>query len=60
VEAEAVPEPACGGALYDGGNETASTQAELDGFLVDYAAKGTRSSWRAWEKVEDRDTYKLS
>ena len=39
--------------------KVASTQAELDGFLVDYAAKGTRIELDGTEKVEDRDTYKL-
>lgn len=37
----------------------ASTQADLDGPLVDYAAKGTRVELAGMEKVEDRDTYKL-
>jgi outer membrane lipoprotein-sorting protein len=37
----------------------ASKQAELDGFIVDYAAKGTRIELDGMEKVEDRDTYKL-
>jgi len=37
----------------------ASMQAELDGPLVDYAAKGTRVDLDGMEKVEDRDTYKL-
>jgi hypothetical protein len=37
----------------------ASTQADLDGLLVDYAAKGTRVELVGTEKVEDRDTYKL-
>jgi hypothetical protein len=37
----------------------ASMQAELDGPLVDYAAKGTRIELVGMEKVEDRDTYKL-
>ena len=36
-----------------------SMQADLDGFLVDYAAKGTRVELAGMEKVEDRDTYKL-
>jgi hypothetical protein len=42
-------------------NETkiASTQSELDGYLVDYAAKGTRIERVGMEKVEGRDTYKL-
>ena len=37
----------------------ASLQAELDGSLVDYAAKGTRVELDGTEKVEGRDTYKL-
>lgn len=37
----------------------ASLQADLDGYLVDYAAKGTRIELAGMEKVEDRDTYKL-
>ena len=37
----------------------ASAQGDLDGFLVDYAAKGTRVELDSIEKVEDRDTYKL-
>jgi outer membrane lipoprotein-sorting protein len=36
-----------------------STQADLDGPLVDYAAKGTRVELAGEEKVEGRDTYKL-
>jgi hypothetical protein len=36
-----------------------SLQADLDGPLVDYAAKGTRIELAGMEKVEDRDTYKL-
>ena len=36
-----------------------SMQADLDGPLVDYAAKGTRIDLVGLEKVEDRDTYKL-
>ena len=39
--------------------KSTSTQAELDGFLVDYAAKGTRIELAGMEKVEDRDAYKL-
>jgi outer membrane lipoprotein-sorting protein len=39
--------------------KAASTQAELDGFLVDYAAKGTKIELAGMEKVENRDTYKL-
>jgi len=34
-------------------------QTELDGPLVDYAAKGTKVELEGMEKVEDRDTYKL-
>jgi hypothetical protein len=37
----------------------ASLQPELDGPLVDYAAKGTRVELVGMEKVEDRDAYKL-
>jgi hypothetical protein len=37
----------------------ASNQADLDGPLVDYAAKGTRVELEGTEKVEDRDAYKL-
>jgi hypothetical protein len=39
--------------------KVAATQAELDGPLVDYAAKGTRIELDGMEKVEGRDTYKL-
>lgn len=39
--------------------KTSSMQADLDGPLVDYAAKGTRIELAGMEKVEDRDTYKL-
>jgi hypothetical protein len=37
----------------------ASMQQDLDGPLVDYAAKGTRVELDGMEKVEDRDSYKL-
>jgi len=37
----------------------ASMQSELDGFIVDYAAKGTRIELDGIEKVENHDTYKL-
>jgi hypothetical protein len=37
----------------------AATQADLDGYLIDYAAKGSRIELAGMEKVEDRDTYKL-
>src|SRR6266550_1118993 len=36
-----------------------SMQSDLDGFLVDYAAKGTKIELAGMEKVEDHDTYKL-
>ncbi len=39
--------------------KVASLQADLDGPLVDYAAKGTRVELAGMEKVENRDTYKL-
>jgi len=39
--------------------KVASAQAELDGRLVDYAAKGTRVELVGTEKVEDRNTYKI-
>lgn len=39
--------------------KVASMQADLDGPLVDYAAKGTRVELDGMDKVEDRDTYKL-
>jgi hypothetical protein len=37
----------------------AALQADLDGPLVDYAAKGTRIELAGMEKVDDRDTYNL-
>ena len=37
----------------------ASAQQDLDGPLVDYAAKGTKIDLDGMGKVEDRDTYKL-
>ena len=37
----------------------ASMQQELDGPLIDYAAKGTGIELDGMEKVEGRDTYKL-
>jgi hypothetical protein len=39
--------------------KSASMQADLDGPLVDYAAKGTKIELDGVEKVEDRDTYKI-
>jgi hypothetical protein len=37
----------------------ASAQADLDGPLVDYAAKGTQVELAGIDKVDGRDTYKL-
>jgi hypothetical protein len=37
----------------------ASSQAELDGYLIDYAAKNIGIELEGMEKVEDRDAYKL-
>jgi hypothetical protein len=37
----------------------AAMQADLDGHLIDYAAKGTKLELVGMEKVEDRDSYKL-
>ena len=37
----------------------ASLQADLDGPLVDYAAKGTKIELAGMEKVEGRDTYNV-
>ena len=39
--------------------KAASLQQDLDGPLVDYAAKGTQIDLDGVEKVEDRDAYKL-
>jgi hypothetical protein len=39
--------------------KTSSVQADLDGSLVDYAAKGTRIELAGTEQVEGRDTYKI-
>ncbi len=39
--------------------QIASTQSDLDGPLVDYAAKGNRVELEGVEKVEGRDTYRL-
>jgi hypothetical protein len=36
-----------------------SMQADVDGYLVDYTAKGIQIELVGMEKVEDRDTYKL-
>lgn len=37
----------------------AAQQQELDGFLIDHAAKGTKVELEGQEQVEGRDTYKL-
>jgi outer membrane lipoprotein-sorting protein len=39
--------------------KAASTQVDLDGPLVDYAAKGTKVELEEAEKVENRDAYRL-
>lgn len=39
--------------------KASALQADLDGPLVDYAAKGTKIELAGHEKVRDRDTYKL-
>ena len=39
--------------------KVAALQPDLDGPLVDYAAKGTRVELAGMEKVENRETYKL-
>ena len=39
--------------------KNASMQSDLDGLLVDYAAKGSLIDFDGMEKVEGRDTYKL-
>jgi hypothetical protein len=39
--------------------DAASAQADLDGYLIDYAAKGNKVELVGTEKVEDRDTYKI-
>ena len=39
--------------------KASSLQADLDGYLVDYAIKGTKIELAGVEKVEDRDAYKL-
>ena len=39
--------------------KTVSSQSDLDGPIVDYAAKGTKVTLVGMEKVENRDTYKL-
>lgn len=39
--------------------KTSSAQSDLDGYLVDYAAKGSRVELDGSEKVEGRDCYKL-
>jgi hypothetical protein len=39
--------------------KAASLQADLDGYLIDYAAKGTKIESAGVEKVDGRDAYKL-
>jgi len=39
--------------------KAAAKQTDIDGPLVDYAAKGTQIGLEGLEKVEDRNTYKL-
>jgi hypothetical protein len=39
--------------------KVASAQPDLDGPLVDYAAKGTQVEVEGMEKIEDHDAYKL-
>ena len=39
--------------------KTASEQPDLDGLLIDYAAKGEKIELEGMDKVEDHDTYKL-
>lgn len=39
--------------------KTMSMQSDLDGPLVDYAAKGTKVELEGTDKVEGRDTYRL-
>jgi hypothetical protein len=39
--------------------KVSATQADLDGPLVDYAAKGTRVELAGTEKIEGHDTYKV-
>jgi len=39
--------------------QKAALQSDLDGPLVDYAAKGTTVELEGTDKVEDRDTYRL-
>jgi outer membrane lipoprotein-sorting protein len=39
--------------------KASATQSELDGYLVDYAAKGTAITLEGVENVEGHDTYRL-
>jgi hypothetical protein len=39
--------------------KTTATQADLDGPLIDYVAKGTKLDLEGMEQIEGRDTYKL-
>ncbi len=38
---------------------TTSRQSDLDGYLIDYAAKGTQIEFAGMDQVEGHDTYKL-
>jgi outer membrane lipoprotein-sorting protein len=39
--------------------KTIKNQAELDGYLMDYAAKGTQIDYAGIDKVDGKDAYKL-
>ncbi len=39
--------------------KAASEQSDLDGLLIDYAAKGSKVELEGSEKIEGRDTYRL-
>jgi hypothetical protein len=40
-------------------SKEAAVQSDLDGLLIDYAAKGSKLDLEGQDKVEDRDAYKL-
>lgn len=40
-------------------SKQAAVQSDLDGLLIDYAAKGSKVELEGQDKVEDRDAYKL-
>src|ERR1700756_4287118 len=48
-----------GGPFTDDEQKLPAMQTDLDGALIDYAAKGSKVELEGAEKVEDRDTYKL-